>query len=103
MIDMLVESTVTTSLYLKITKDTRITVWHLSLYMSMLSLWQQGGFETQVKISRDKLMAMARFKSITTYHKCISNLSDFGYIKYKPTYDCYAGSAVEIITSMPQI
>jgi hypothetical protein len=93
---MITEPSIIAALYSKITEDARITVWHISLYMSMLSLWQQGGFETQVKISRDRLMKMARFKSITTYHKCISNLRDFGYIKYKPTDDCYAGSIVEI-------
>lgn len=97
---MLAKISITTALYAKIAEDPRITVWHISLYMSMLMLWQLGGFEKQVKISRDKLMITARFKSITTYHKCISNLRDFGYIKYSPTYDCYAGSVIEIITSM---
>lgn len=100
---MLAETSIITALYAKIAEDSRITVWHISLYMSMLILWQRGGFDKQVKISRDRLMTMARFKSITTYHKCISNLRDFGYIKYLPTYDCYAGSVVEIITKMPQI
>jgi hypothetical protein len=51
-----------------------------------------------VKISRKKLMTKAHFGSITTYHKCINQLCDFGYILYQPTYDCYAGSVIEVIT-----
>ena len=81
----------------KITEDPRVTVWHISLYFTMLILWQQAGFTKQVRISRKKLMAKAHFGSITTYHKCINQLCDFGYILYQPTYDCYAGSIIEIM------
>jgi len=87
-------------LYSKMTEDPRVTVWHISLYVAMLILWQQAGFQKQVKISRKKLMSKAHFGSITTYHKCISQLCDFGYILYRPTYDCYAGSVIEIIRSI---
>jgi hypothetical protein len=84
--------------FLKITEDPHVTVWHISLYVTMLSLWQESGFKKQIKISREKLMKKAHFGSITTYHKCITQLQDFGYIKYRPTYDRYAGSMIEIIS-----
>lgn len=77
--------------------DSRVTVWHISLYVTLLILWQQAGFQKQVKISRKELMSKAHFGSITTYHKCISQLCDFGYIVYSPTYNCYTGSVIEII------
>jgi hypothetical protein len=88
---------VVSEFFVKMTEDPRVTVWHISLYVTLLSLWQQSGFKKQIKISREKLMKKAHFGSITTYHKCITQLHDFGYIKYNPTYDYYAGSMVEII------
>ncbi|CAN5529999.1 hypothetical protein BH09BAC6_BH09BAC6_13780 [soil metagenome] len=94
---MLFESSITSQLYSRIAEDTRVTVWHIGLYTSMLILWSQSGFSEQVKVSREKLMTLAHFRSITTYHKCIRQLQDFGYIVYLPTYDCYAGSVIEII------
>ncbi|QJD95930.1 hypothetical protein HH214_08605 [Mucilaginibacter robiniae] len=89
---------VTMSLCSVLIADRRITVWHISLYLGILHLWQQSGCPPQVRISRELLMRKARFKSITTYHKYIRELCDFGYIRYMPTYDVYTGSAVEILT-----
>jgi hypothetical protein len=84
-------------LYSKIADDPRVTVWHISLYTCMLNLWEQNGFQKQVKVSRKLLMAGAHFGSITTYHKCIIQLKDLGYILYVPTYDSYQGSVIEIV------
>ncbi|WP_373524150.1 hypothetical protein [Aquiflexum sp.] len=38
------------------------------------------------KISRKKIMKMAHIKGIATYHNCINNLVEWGYIKYEPSY-----------------
>ncbi|MEZ2338437.1 hypothetical protein AB6735_22505 [Mucilaginibacter sp. RCC_168] len=84
-------------LYSKIADDPRVTVWHISLYTCMLNLWEQSGFQKQVKVSRKLLMARAHFGSITTYHKCITQLKELGYILYVPTYDSYQGSVIEIV------
>lgn len=84
-------------LYNKMTEDPRLTVWHISLYATLLVLWQQSGFSVQVKVSRRSLMTKAHFGSKTTYHKCLSQLCDFGYIVYSPTYDSYSRSTVKII------
>jgi hypothetical protein len=86
-------------LYNKMFGDSRLTVWHISLYATLLILWQQTNFKTQVRVSRKMLMAKAHFRSITTYHKCITQLKDFGYIIYHPTYDCYEGTVIQIIVN----
>lgn len=39
-----------------------------------------------IKISRKKIMQIARIKGIATYHNCINNLVEWGYIKYEPSY-----------------
>ena len=76
--------------------DNRVNVWHLSLYFGLLDIWRVAGFQKQFKITRHQLMKKAHFKSITTYHKCIDQLINFGYIAYFPNYDPYQGSLVEI-------
>lgn len=84
-------------LYLKITKDPRVTVWHICLYTSILIIWHQNGYNRQLKVSRKQLMAIAHFGSITTYHKCINRLKELNYIIYQPTYDSYQGSIIELV------
>jgi len=80
-----------------ILEDSRVTVWHISLYLYILSVWQVNGIENYININRKKLMGGARIKSKTTYHKCISQLQAFGYIIYLPTYDSHSGTVIHII------
>jgi len=80
-----------------IADDPRVTVWHISLYNSILNIWEQGGFKKQIKVTRKILMAKAHFASTSTYHKCLKKLIELGYISYSPTFNCYKGSKIEII------
>ncbi|MEZ2339456.1 hypothetical protein AB6735_27710, partial [Mucilaginibacter sp. RCC_168] len=61
------------------------------------TLWQKSGYQQQLKVSRKQLMTGARFRSITTYHKCISHLNNLNYISYQPTYDSYEGSTIQVL------
>ena len=81
----------------KLADDCRLSTWHNSLYLSALFLWQEHGASNVVRISRKELMSASKIFSATTYHKCIRELCEFGYIKYTPTYNSYAGSTIEII------
>lgn len=83
-------------LYSRISRDHRVNVWHISLYVGLLDIWRATDFPPQIKITRRVLMLKAHFKSITTYHKCIDHLVKLGYINYYPTYDSYQGSCIEI-------
>lgn len=70
----------------------------MSIYNCLLNLWLESGFQKQIKVTRKLLMAKAHIRSTSTYHKCMNQLTDLGYISYKPTYDCYTGSKIEIMT-----
>ena len=80
----------------KLSNDNRINVWHISLLIAVLCLWRQNSFRWPVKITRTQLMILARFKSVATYHKCLSKLVALGYVNYSPTFDSYTGSTIEI-------
>ncbi len=84
-------------LYKKIADDPRVNVWHISLFIYILLLWQKNDYADQIKVSRKQLMTGAHFGSITTYHRCITHLKELQYIKYHPTYDSYQGTTIRVI------
>jgi hypothetical protein len=79
---------------MRIVADSRATVWHISLYTAILHNWYENDFKTPFYISRRQLMDFAHIGSIATYHKCIKQLTDFGYISYFPSYNPYVGTAI---------
>lgn len=42
-------------------------------------------------------MERSKIKSIATYHKCVKQMEEFGYIEYLPSYNTYKGSQVKLI------
>lgn len=80
--------------YIKLCNDKRISVWHISLFMALFYLWKENGFENPISVTRKGIMALAHINSIATYHKCLKELQQYGYIDYKPSYNSYLGSKV---------
>lgn len=74
--------------------DSRMMATHVSLFTAIFVCWQTGGFTSPFAVTRKKLMAYSRIASIATYHKCISELDLFGYIRYQPSYHPKMGSLV---------
>lgn len=87
--------------YAKARHDLRLLPTHQSLYLALFFLWQQGGCaeDGSVTITRSEVMPLARLLSVATYHKCIRELKQFGYIEYHPTYNYYQGSKVRLLCS----
>jgi len=77
--------------------DRRINVWHFSIYMSLYHKWLVNGHVNPVSISRKQIMEQTHIGSIVTYHKCIRQLRDFGYIIYEPSYNPFIGSYVRLL------
>lgn len=77
-----------------LSKDSRITVWHIGMYSAFIQLWHHNGCQNPVPITRRKVLELSRIGNIVTYHKCIKELESYGYIKYEPSYNPYSGSRV---------
>lgn len=86
-------------LFLRFSTDSRISAWHLSLYMALFFLWHSDGMKKSIHISRRQLMKLSRIQSNVTYHKCIRQLQEYGYIRYTPSYHPLRGSRVELLLS----
>ena len=68
-----------------LTRDERITVWHMGVVFGILQLATTNA-SGPIFISRKLVMQLGHIKNIVTYHKCIKELQSFGYIEYFPSY-----------------
>lgn len=75
-------------------KDQRLMATHISLFTALFVQWQRNGFISPFPVTRKELMGYSRIASIATYHKCIRELDEYGYIRYQPSYDPVKGSLV---------
>lgn len=78
----------------KVAVDNRLNPTHVSLYMAVFQFWNSERFQNPVSISRQELMRISKISAKATYHKCIKDLHNFGYIQYIPSYNPFKGSLV---------
>lgn len=74
--------------------DPRISITHIGIYAALLQYWKQHNFENPVYVFSYEIMRIAKISASTTYHKSIRDLSNYGYIKYEPSYKRNQGSKV---------
>ena len=74
--------------------DKRVLATHVSLFTALFIFWQREGFVSPFAITRKTVMAYAKIASIATYHKCIRELDEYGYIRYQPSFHPAKGSLI---------
>lgn len=79
-----------------IREDNRIRISHISLYMALFQLYNLNQFQNPVAITRAEVMILAKFTGLATYHKCMKDLVELGYIRYIPSYNPSSSSQVHI-------
>jgi hypothetical protein len=87
-----------TAIFQIMDSDTRLTPFHVSLYMSLFRCWNSNFFHNPVSISRDEIMKMAKIGSANTYVRCLKELHLWNYIRYEPSYNRHKGSLVYLYT-----
>lgn len=78
----------------KVAVDNRLNPTHVSLYMAIFQYWNAERFQNPVSISRQELMRISKISAKATYHKCIKDLHNYGYIQYSPSFNPFKGSLV---------
>ena len=81
----------------KVASDYDLNPTHISLYMAIFQLWNQNRFQNPIGITRDELMRISKIASSATYHKCMKDLTANKYVIYKPSYNPFKGSTLEVI------
>ncbi len=86
-----------TNFFSAIHDDSRIGPTHICLYMALLQFYNLNRFQNPVEITRAAVMKVAKISGLATYHKCIKDLVDFGYIQYSPSYNPSISSQVTML------
>lgn len=81
----------------RVTSDRNLTTTHIGVCTALVAVWIRNGLNDPFNVSRKGLMAAARIKSTTTYHKVIADLASLNYVKYEPSYHPAKGSQVYIL------
>jgi hypothetical protein len=85
-----------TGFFEKVSTDYDLNATHISLYMAIFQLWNQNRFQNPISISRDELMRISKIASTATYHKCMKDLTEREYVIYKPSFNPFKGSILEV-------
>lgn len=85
-----------TGFYERIHGDERLNPTHISLYLALFQFWNLNRFQNPISIARTEMMKLSKIGAFGTYHKCIRQLDEFGYIIYEPSFNPYKGSLVHL-------
>jgi len=86
----------------KVSEDDRLNPSHVSMYVSLFQMWNANRFVSPISISRSLVMKVCKISSNATYHKCIKELHQVGYLTYSPSYNPYKGSLVFLFDFYPE-
>lgn len=79
--------------------DGRISITHIGIYVALWRYRMEHGFVNPIQVFSHEIMRIAKLSSAGTYHKCIKDLSDYGYIRYEPSYNRMKGSRVYFLNT----
>jgi hypothetical protein len=82
----------------QVKEDPRIGPSHISLYLAIVHCGQVQKQLPVCVFGRD-LMKSAKISAGGTYHKCMKELKEYGYIQYVPSYNPVLGSLVGLNVS----
>ncbi|WP_281225407.1 hypothetical protein [Flavobacterium aquiphilum] len=82
-----------------IEKDFRIGTTHIAIYAALLEYRVGKGFINPIEVYRYEITSLAKISSPYTYHKCIKDLNDYGYLKYEPSVKKTQGSKIYFLNN----
>ncbi len=91
---------------LRMADDTRLNTSHVSMYLALFLIWNHNRFQNPLSINRSEVMKISKIGARATYHKCITELHKWDYLKYIPSHNPLKGSLVNMFifdTSSEQV
>lgn len=80
-----------------IKSDARISITHIGIYAALLQYRIENGFANPIQVFSYEIMQLAKISAAMTYHKCVRDLSEYGYIRYEPSFNRKKGSKIYFI------
>lgn len=69
-----------------IQNDYRISSTHISVFAALLYYREDRGFTNPIHAYSTDIMKIAKLSAARTYRKCVKELSDYGYLRYEPSF-----------------
>jgi len=91
---------------MKMSEDTRLNTTHVSMYLALFLMWNHNRFNNPISINRSEVMKISKIGSQATYHKCMTDLHNWNYFKYEPSFNPFKGSLIHMFnfqTSLKQV
>ncbi|MCO5268969.1 MAG: transcriptional regulator [Brumimicrobium sp.] len=85
-----------TGFFETVAQDNRLSMGHITLYMTLFQFWNLNRFQNPVSICRTEVMAVSKIGSTNSYTKYLKELDKFGYIQYLPSFNPMKGSLVNL-------
>lgn len=82
--------------FFAIKKDARISTTHIGIYAALVQYFQEHGKVNPMYVFSHELMPIAKISAHATYHNGIRALSEYGYIKYEPSFKRNKGSKISM-------
>lgn len=74
--------------------DARLAMPRLCVFLALINVWVFNFHRNPIIITRSEIMRLAKINAKTTYHKCIRDLKDAGYIEYYPSFHPHGASKI---------
>ncbi|MCH5597925.1 hypothetical protein [Niabella ginsengisoli] len=76
--------------------DHRIGPHHVVIYTALFQQWCMNNAQNPIQVTQTRIREVAKVGR-TTYHKCMRELEDYGYIKYIRSHSPVLGSLVYLV------
>lgn len=80
-----------------IEKDFRIGSTHIAIFSALVQFWIQKGMVNPIQAYSIEIQKIAKIMSPKTYHKCMRELHEYGYLFYVPTKNKNKRSSIYLI------
>lgn len=77
--------------------DPRIRITHIGVYAALLQFWKLQRYQNPLVAYGAEVMKVAKLSSSTTYYKSMQELSEFGYLRYEPSFKRNAASKIYML------
>ncbi|TDO70396.1 hypothetical protein EV143_11115 [Flavobacterium chryseum] len=80
-----------------IEKDFRIGSTHIAIFAALVQFWMEKGMVNPIQAYSIEIQKIAKIMSPKTYHKCMRELHEYGYLFYVPTKNKNRRSSIYFI------
>lgn len=69
-----------------ISRDPRISCGHIGIYAALLQCWATQQYRQPLMVFSHQVTGLAKVSSRDTYFRYVRQLSEYGYIRYEPSF-----------------